>query len=50
MPESTKDSKGGKTHAAKDSGRSAAKPADKASKNPQSPTGAQNKGEKKTTP
>lgn len=50
MPQSTKDSNGGKNHAAKDAGRSAAKPADKASKNPQSPTGPQNKGEKKTTP
>jgi hypothetical protein len=50
MPQSTKDSQGGKNHAAKESGRSAARPADKPEKNPQSPTGAQNKGEKKTTP
>lgn len=50
MPQSTKDSSGGKHHAAKDGGRQAAKPADKPEKNPQPATGAQNKGEKKTTP
>ncbi|MDI1268956.1 MAG: hypothetical protein Q7U63_03225 [Polaromonas sp.] len=50
MPQSSKDNNGGKNHPAKDGGRSAAKPADKAPKNPHSPVGAQNKGEKKTTP
>lgn len=50
MPQSTKDSKGGKSHSTPHSGRSAAQPADKAAKNPQSPIGPQNKGEKKTTP
>jgi hypothetical protein len=50
MPQSTKDSNGGKSHASKNSGRSSAQPAGKPAKNPQSPTGPQNKGEKKTTP
>ncbi len=50
MPQSTKDSNGGKNHAAKDGGRVPARPGGKPEKNPQSPIGAQNKGEKKTTP
>ena len=51
MPQSSKDSRGGKTHAARTStsgsGPAAKKPADRDAK---SPTGSQKKGEKKTTP
>ena len=50
MPQSNKDNHGGKNHPARDSGRRSAQPADKSAKNPNSPTGPQNKGKKKTTP
>ena len=52
MPQNTKDSKGGKTKPVKDTSTNGAKRADKGSANNKSgsPTGAHNKGEKKTTP
>ena len=52
MPQNLKDSKGGKTHPVKDTADTGAKKSDKsaADKKPGSPTGAHNKGEKKTTP
>jgi hypothetical protein len=50
MPQNTKDSKGGKSHAKTDTSASGAKKTGADSKNPNSPTGPQNKGEKKTTP
>jgi hypothetical protein len=52
MPQNTKDSKGGKTKPVKDTGANGAKGTAKGSADnkPGSPTGAHNKGEKKTTP
>ena len=52
MPQNTKDSKGGKTHPVKDTADSGGKKSDKGSADDKSgsPTGSQNKGEKKTTP
>ena len=50
MSQNTKDNNGGKSHPTKDTGASGAKKSGKESKNPDSPTGPQNKGEKKTTP
>lgn len=49
MPQSSKDSAGGKTHAAK-SRTSSPKPAAKARKPGSGPTGSTRQGEKKTTP
>jgi hypothetical protein len=52
MPQNTKDSKGGKTKPVKDTANSGAKRSEKGSADAKSdsPTGSQNKGEKKTTP
>ena len=52
MPQNTKDSKGGKNKPVKDTHPSGGKRADKGSADNKSgsPTGSQNKGEKKTTP
>ena len=52
MPQTTKDSKGGKTQTTGARGSNGAKPAVKrsADSKPGSPTGSHNKGEKKTTP
>jgi hypothetical protein len=51
MPQSSKDSRGGKTHAdnktSAGSGKTGKQPA---ARNDKSPTGSQKKGEKKTTP
>jgi hypothetical protein len=52
MPQSTKDSKGGKSHSTKDTGsggHGSAKSKKPEGRNPNSPTGS-HKGEKKTTP
>jgi len=49
MPQSTKDSAGGKTHADKQTGQKA-KAAAKPKKNGTGPTGNTQNGEKKTTP
>ena len=52
MPQNTKDSKGGKNKPVKDTGAIAGKRTDKGSSDNKSvsPAGAQNRGEKKTTP
>jgi hypothetical protein len=55
MPQSTKDSKGGKTHATKSKGRSSGAMSDKAAakksaRSAGSPTGPNKHGEKKSTP
>ena len=52
MPQNSKDSNGGKTHPVKETADGGGKKSDKgtADKNPGSPTGSHNKGEKKTTP
>jgi len=52
MPQSSKDSRGGKTQGTekKKSHAGTAPDAKKTSRNPNSPTGPMNKGEKKTTP
>ncbi|MDB5966910.1 MAG: hypothetical protein JWQ72_3410 [Polaromonas sp.] len=52
MPQNTKDNHGGKSHPAKDTGSKGGKKAGtgKADAKAGSPTGSQNKGEKKTTP
>ena len=55
MPQSTKDSKGGKTHAARSKKASSGAVSDKAvakksSRSAKSPTGPNKHGEKKTTP
>ncbi len=52
MPQNTKDSHGGKTQPAKDTGANPGtdKGKGKADKKSGSPTGSQNKGKKKTTP
>jgi hypothetical protein len=54
MPQSTKDSKGGKTHAKKTTHSSGAVPdkavAKKSGRSASSPTGPNKHGEKKTTP
>lgn len=52
MSQNTKDSNGGKSHLAKDTGTKDAKKSDKGSADQKSgsPAGSQNKGEKKTTP
>lgn len=54
MPQSTKDSKGGKTHPQKESHSSGAvsdkAAAKKAGRSPTSPTGPHKHGEKKSTP
>ena len=52
MPQNTKDSMGGKNKPVKDTGSNGSKRADKGSADNKSgsPTGSQNKGEKKTIP
>lgn len=52
MPQNTKDSHGGKNHPVKDTGANGTPKSDKGSADHKqgSPTGTQNKGEKKTTP
>ena len=52
MPQNTKDSKGGKSKPARDTGANGGKRTDKGSAESRSasPAGSQNKGEKKTTP
>jgi len=56
MPQSTKDSKGGKTHAAKAKGRASGAVSEKAAakksagRGAASPTGPNKHGEKKSTP
>ena len=52
MPQSTKDSKGGKSHPVKDTAGKghAAKTKVTEERNPKSPTGPHTHGEKKTTP
>lgn len=52
MPQNVKDRNGGKNHPVKDTGASTGKKSDKGSTDQKSdsPTGAQKKGEKKTTP
>jgi hypothetical protein len=55
MPQSTKDSKGGKTHAARSKSKASGAVSDKAvakksSRSAGSPTGPNKHGEKKTTP
>ena len=52
MPQNTKDNKGGKNHPVKDTKPNGGKHPDKglADNKSGSPTGPQNKGEKKTTP
>ena len=55
MPQSTKDSKGGKTHAARSKGKSSGAVSEKAvakksAKSPGSPTGPNKHGEKRSTP
>lgn len=50
MPQSTKDSAGGKTHPTKSHGSSQAKGKTEKTASKDSPTGAMKRGEKKTTP
>ncbi|HYW57138.1 MAG TPA: hypothetical protein VE934_09260 [Polaromonas sp.] len=52
MPQSSKDSNGGKNHPAKDknTGKGAPRSSTAPERNPNSPTGSHNRGEKKTTP
>ncbi|MDO9361259.1 MAG: hypothetical protein Q7T70_19995 [Polaromonas sp.] len=50
MPQSSKDSHGGKSHPDKSSGSAETKKPVDAEKNKTSPTGPMNRGEKKTTP
>lgn len=51
MPQSSKDSRGGKTHADKKTAGGSGAPAKKpAARQDKSPVGTQSKGQKKTTP
>lgn len=52
MPQNTKDNNGGKTHKVKDTSPNGGKHPEKdpTGRKSDSPTGSQNKGEKKTTP